>query len=69
MRIVVYGASTEPNTVTTSGSATVGSSCGSRIGGSSPPSGEYESRNTWSGITSGSGDSSRVRMRRGTGRP
>ena len=66
---VVYGASTEPKTVTTLGSTTVGSSCGSRIGGSLPPSGVNEVRNTWSGTASGSGDSRRARMRRGTGRP
>src|SRR5690349_14873499 len=69
MRRIVYGASAEPKSVTTSWPATLGSAVGSKIGGSRAPSGVYEPRNTGSGIEKPSGERSVARMSRGTGMP
>src|SRR5262249_55949103 len=66
---IVYGASTDPNSVTPAVALSLGSASGSRIGGSLPPSGVNDPRKTASGTENGTGDAKRARSRRGTGTP
>ena len=66
-RRIVYGASAEPKSSVTPGAA-VTSTCGTKIGGRSPPSGVYEARNACEGAgIAPTGDRIVARMRRGTG--
>src|SRR5262245_57574089 len=51
-RRIVYGASADPNRRTVPAVAS-GSLCGSKMGGSSPPSGVYDARNACDGMSSG----------------